>query len=506
MQPAFPMLAPQAGSLMAGGDTGDDLPDIRREPPIMIAPDFNTVGDCRGVITLLDFGQFQLASWMIEQMLWNPRVRGVLETRLNGLVGTEIRWEPGKKNDTARRAARDIVEDWPQMVNAATRKALSQWGLLLGLGLGQKNWYLSPLTRRMIPRLQVYHPQWTIWDWTLGAYKVWTLDGWSIVPSPSLLAPGQEWKAPQGGEKQVPDTLRRWVLHEPWGQHSWRNGLVHSLWYAWLGHEWARRDQARASEKQGLGIVKIKYPRTTDKTALNLLISKMRRLGQEGVIPVEQGNADDGTSGYDATPFEWTGTGHDIIQRTKDSIAIDIAVLLLGHNLTSEAKGGSYAAANVGNLIRDDIRADDALNEFSTLYSQLIRDWAEVNYGDADAAPIPIYVTDPPAANQAASMTLWNVTQAVDKLRAAAPGLDFDEIFNRYRIPMQLGGAAVKPPPAPAPAPGGAPQKGPNEEQPTTEIGKQIASADFNELLRIVAEHSPDAAALLEQAGPGASI
>lgn len=440
-------------------------PRIRREPPITIAPSFKTVSDCQSVITLLDFGQFMLPSWLIEQMLWNPRVRGLLETRLNGLVGTEIRWEPARQNDKGRKASRDIVEDWPLIVSAATRKQMSQWGLLLGAGIAQKHWYESPTSGRMIPRLENFHPQWGIWDWWLRAYRVWTLDGWAVVPSPSLLVPGEEWQPAYlaGQQMAVADSLKRWVIHEPFGQHSWRLGLVHALWYSWLGHEWARRDQSRDCEKKGLGIVKVKYPKATDQTALNKLISALQNLGSEGVIPVEQyGPNVDGApmANYDAEPFEWQGTGTDTIQRTKESIAIDMAVLLLGHNLTSEAKGGSYAAANIGNLIRDDIRSDDALNELHTVYSQVLRDWAEVNYGDPDVAPVPIYVTDPPAANQAASQTLLNVTLAIEKLRASAPGVDFDEILNRYRIPTQPGGANVQPPAAPV-VPGGAPPTAP---------------------------------------------
>lgn len=465
---AFPIVA------QPDGDT-KDLPRIRREPAIQIAPSFATVSDCSSVITVHDFGQFQLSSWLTEQMLWNSRVRAVTNTRGDGLAGTPIRWEPGKNNDLARRAARDIIEDWPLIATAATRKQMSVWGWFLGVGLAQKHWYESPTSGRQIPRLEVYHPQWMIWDWGSRAYRVFTMDGWAVVPSPALLVPGQTWQpmSPTGGNYQA-DSLRRWVIHEPFGQHSWRLGLVHSVWRAWLAHEYANRDLARASEKLGIGIVKVEYPKATDKSALNALIGGIRTIGSEGVLPVEvypENNAQNMKS-YNVTPFEWSGTGADIIKSAREAAAADIAVLMLGHNTTAETKGASVgASAQVGNTIRGDIRIGDCLNEQATMYLQVIRDWAEVNYGDASVAPVPVYETDPPGENQAAAQTLLNVSLAAKNFQTTLDGVDYTELMNRFRIPMAPTGAKVMPPPAPATppkSPGAASGSGPPKPTQTT--------------------------------------
>lgn len=455
--PASAAAAGAAAPIAVFPDDATALPRIRREPAIQIAPDFKTVGDCQSVITVLDFGQFQLAAWMLEQMSWNSRLRAVLNTRLDGLIGTEIRWEPGRKNATAQRAARDIIEDWPLIATAATRKQLSRWGLMLGVGLAQKHWYESPTSGRQIPRLEVFHPQWAIWDWASRSYRVFTLDGWAAIPSPSLTIPGELLQATYGTQDLVPDSLRRWVIHEPFGQHSWREGLIHAAWRPWLAHEYANRDLMRASEKLGIGIVKVEYPKATDKTALNTLIGGIRTIGSEGVLPVEVYPEGADQKSYNVTPFEWSGTGSDIIRSAREAAAADLAVLILGHNTTAETKGASVgASAQVGNLIRGDIRVGDCWNEFGTMYLQVIRDWAEINYGDPGNAPVPVYVTDPPDSNQAAAQTLLNVTLAIDKLRAAAPGVDFDELATRFRIPLKPGGANVAPP-APDPVPGSAP-------------------------------------------------
>lgn len=423
-------------------ETAKALMDIRREPPITIAPRFRDIRTCESIITTLDFGQFQLAAWMIEQMRWNSRVRGVQNTRWDGLIGTEIRWEPGRQNDTARRAARDIVEDWPLMASAATRKQIARWGCDLGVSFAQKHWYESPTSGRMIPRLEHYHPQWAIWDWSLRGYRIWTLDGWMLVPSPALMVPGQAWAPLFPSAYAQPESLRRWVVHEPFGQHSWREGMIHAAWKPWMGHELANMYLSRGAEKHGNGIIAIDYPATTDKAALTLLMQKLRTLGTEGVIPLETYPEASDKASYKARPFEWTSTGFDIIRGAKESNATDLAVLYLGHNTTAETKGASVgASAQVGNLIRGDIRVGDCYNEFATMYGQEVRDWAEVNYGDAGNAPIPIYVTDPPSENMAAATTLFNVAQAIEKLRANVAGVDVTELLNRFRVPMVVGGA-----------------------------------------------------------------
>jgi hypothetical protein len=447
----------------AGEADAGELPKIRREPAISIAPSFSTVSDCQSVITVLDFGQFQLPSWMVEQMRWNPRLRAVENTRGDGLVGTEIRWEPGRQNDMARRAARDIVEDWPLIATAATRKQLFFWGLDLGVGFAQKHWYESPTSGRAIPRLEVYHPQWAIWDWGTRAYRIFTMDGWAVVPSPSLLVPGEEWEPFLGGlgQNYQADSLRRWVVHEPFGQHSWRHGMVHASWDPWLKNTYASRDIARGSEKLGIGIVKVEYPRATDKTALNMLINGIRTIGSEGVLPVEVYPENGPLKSYGVSPFEWSGNGVDWVSRAREMSAAELAILYLGHNTTAETKGASVgASAQVGNLIRGDIRISDCWNERATIYLQVIRDWAEINYGDPGAAPIPVYVTDPPGENQAAAQALLNLSLALSNFDKSVKGLDKSELLNRFRVPQQPGGVSDVPPPVVAP-PGAAPSKPP---------------------------------------------
>src|SRR5207237_1405395 len=90
-----------------------DEPRVHSEPPIPAATEFQSVPAVRSVICELDQGDFYRAALLIERMLWNPRLRGIVETRLNGLLATDVRWEPARNNKAARRAAAAMERDWP---------------------------------------------------------------------------------------------------------------------------------------------------------------------------------------------------------------------------------------------------------------------------------------------------------------------------------------------------------------------------------------------------------
>jgi Protein of unknown function (DUF935) len=447
---------------------------VYREPAIPVGSSYTKVATVKEIIRGLDAGLIYEAALLVEQMLWNPRLRGVLETRLNGLMSTAIRWEPARDTPAARRAAQAIVEDWPQIADQPTRKQFHEWGLMLGICPAQKVWYRCGSTGREIPRLQVFHPQWLHWNWTRRTYGIQTQEAGIVeAPSPSLTT----------GDDPIVDP---WVFHEPFGQHSWRRGLVHAAWYAWLGHEWSARDQSRASEKLGIGILKARYPFGTAKTdETRQFIRGLRNVNSEGVVPC--GETQDGRK-YDAEPLEFTGSGFDMILRTKDSKAVDLAVLFLGHNLTTEAKGGSYAAANIGDLIRGDIKAFDAYAEAATYRRQVLSPWAERNFGDPDLAPIAVYETDPPAVNLTAAQTLQQLSQAAASLAKNNPDVDLGALFDRFRVPRHTTTAAKAATAQPAAHPAtSTPQPDAQATTPTTAATPHTESATASATLAITA-------------------
>jgi hypothetical protein len=424
------------------------------EPPIPTATEYTTISSVRSVITDLDSGSFRRPAIMAERMLWNPRLRAAIDTRLAGHIATQIRWEPVRENSAGRRAARDMREDWPFMAPSPQRKQQAKWGLLLGLALAQRQPFDSPTSGRRLFRMRPYWPGWSYWQWYQDVYKIQVRGGGLVdVPSPS---------------DTLGTTAGAWIVHEPFGEHSWREGLMHALWRIWWGHDLAFRDMNRASEKYGIGSIKMKYPSGREADA-DKLRTGVRGAGSEAVVPLPQYPDQGEHAGFDLTPLEFSGgAGFEIIERTLNAAAISMAIVLLGHNLTTEVKGGSYAAADIGNDIRIDKKVDDTDAEWATLRPQLAQPWALENYGDPEVAPRAIHVTDPPAVNKAMADTYAQLGIAIREL-SILTGVDTDALCERFQLPMKPPGKEQVQVPAPVTSAAVTTPADPNEEAaPTT--------------------------------------
>jgi hypothetical protein len=428
------------------------------EPPIPTTTEFSTVEQVRSVIVQHLAGRFRMSALLAERMGMNPRFRGVLNTRLAGFAATTVEFLPARDNRDGRRAAREFGEDWPQMVSTPIRKQFREWSLLLGNAFAQRASQLHSTSGRRIFKVSLYWPGFVTSYWAEGGYRIQTYDAGVIdVRSPGHIETGV--KSPMG--ELVNPSRTPWIVDEPNGPNSWRKGMIAAAWRPWLGHEWSMRDQARGSEKHGLGIFKAKYPRgqgPEHKAAIDRYVNGLITLPSEGVIPLEQpGETKDGQQipGFDVDTLEFNGTGFTAISDTMNANAVALAILFLGHNLTTEIKGGgSYAAAGVGEYIRDDIKGDDTSSEWGCFGPQLARPYCLLNYGDPELAPRARYIVDSTAVNRAISQMYQAIAAAIQILRANVPRFDVDGFCEQWRIPLLPVGSVQVPSAAPPPPAG----------------------------------------------------
>jgi hypothetical protein len=293
-----------------------------------------------------------------------------------------------------------------------------------------------------------YWPGFASWQWAQNGYQIQTQGSAGVIGVESPTAVDVGAPSPMAGGLINP-AAQPWIVDEPNGADSWRDGLVGSAWRPVLGHEWATRDQARASEKHGVGIVIAEYPRGTGdqhKEALDRFVEGLE-LGSEGVVPCEQRG--DGEPGFGLKPFEFNGSGFQAISDTMNSNAVALAILLLGHNLTTEIKGGgSYAAAGVGEYIRDDIKRDDAAAEWAVFGPQVAAPYCLLNYGDPELTPRARYVTDSTTTNRAMAQMFQAIASAIETLRTNVPGFDVEAFCEAWNIPIVRGASQVAMPAA----------------------------------------------------------
>ena len=144
----------------------------------------------------------------------------------------------------------------------------------------------------------------------------------------------------------------------------------------------------------------------------------------------------------DVVPMTGTATG-EVHARIVDLANTDYAIQLLGQNLNAEVKGGSYAAATAGNVMRMDLLAGDLAELDDTLTMQLVEPIVRYNW---PGAPVPIYETEiaPKSSKEIFAYHIAAGVVTADEVRA---GLGLDPLPNAAGaalIPaVQTGPAAV---------------------------------------------------------------
>jgi hypothetical protein len=62
--------------------------------------------------------------------------------------------------------------------------------------------------------------------------------------------------------------------------------------------------------------------------------------------------------------------------------------------------------------------------------------WAEFNFGSAEAAPWPVWATDPPESDEVAASTAKTVGDAISALKGAGVAVDERTMAARFGVPM----------------------------------------------------------------------
>ena len=375
-----------------------------------------TVGKVRAALSAHITGQFADSARLVDAMLADDRVNADTRTRVFAVTGLPFRLEPAQIGDQrrAKSVAREVETLWPHIATQAVLHDLIRWSVLFGFSLASTSWETS--ARQWLPRLTFWHPQHATWQDFDRTLRVQTTAGESII-------------TPGGGT---------WVLHAPDGARPWMEGAVRGLAIQWLARSYAMRDQSRDSEKHGLHIMGAVVPSESDKDEKEAFFSDLRRLGSEGLVMLPRDRED---RGFDVKYLDpgtpaWEGFER-LIARCERSIATRI----LGQSNTASPDGGSYAKAVALDAIRQDLLESDARSLSQTLYAQVLRPWAQYNYGDADLAPRPVWDATPPADTASLATTHKTAGEAIASwsTAAAAVGLavDVEALAQTYGVPLR---------------------------------------------------------------------
>lgn len=392
-------------------------------------PHHLSVDSLYDALTAHEEGDFSESGIIGRLLLRDDRIASCLETRVNALLGCKEEIEGAQiDDDTEEEDIRDAAREWfPKVCTEAARRGLESDKCIYGVAFGE---VIYQRTARQWTPVDIKN--WDVdhfrWDASRSCYIVNTLDG------------------PQ----EVHHGDGRWIVYEPYGSRSWRNGFLLSLADKWLMRQWTFRDWARFTEKLGQGVFVAGVPINSKPEDKAKFLAQIQRIGSNSAVLVPQGAGPD--TSYSLDLKSTNGVGFQNFEQFTTALNVSIAVRILGQNLTTEAQGGSYAAANVQDRVRGDLLEWDEGCESTTLHTGLLVPWTVANYGDAALTPWSCRETDPPEDEKAKAETRKT---AVDTLVAASTlsnRVNVDHELEELGFDLLDPADVPEPPPPPPPA------------------------------------------------------
>lgn len=407
-----------------------NLRTVYRQLPTHSYSGWNNLGDVHNTLRELEFGRLRSAAIMFDQMFRDDRFYAVMRTRIDALESVPLDVKPADERALAIKIAQDLGGDddepgqWDRQFPAPVIGDLNKWGIGLGMGVAEIIWDTTD-PKRWRPWLKPWHPQWIRWDWGTFSYKIMTADGEIELPRLD--------ENPKGDGK--------WFMYCPFGYHqAWMSGLVRSVAVSVLERGLGRRDWGRYNEKNGLPIDKLTVPATASDDAKQAVFATVAgRNGETAVMFEDEGDDGPQKGSWDLELVESKSTNWKTFQELRKEINADIAIAVLGQNLTTEMGGTGASGSKAGgqvhqNVARDRLRKDAGIAV--ALHSQVLVHDADFNYDDETLAPRPIYQIDPPEDKAAKATALLTSAQALVAFKTAAAPVQVRDILEDAEIPV----------------------------------------------------------------------
>jgi hypothetical protein len=368
-----------------------------------------------------DAGLFQRSAGLFNEVMTDDRCYGVINTRVGAIKSAPLKVVPAGTKRKEKQVAEYIggTNDkqgiWRQIVSQATLGDLLKWGLGVGAVAAEIAWQRSPT--EWIPRLIPWHPEHLRWDDWTGRFILQARENQIVLPrvDEHPLGDGQ------------------WFVWCPWGwQYGWQNALIRPLAFKYLSRSWNERDWNRWTERQGLGIIKGITPGNNPAKLLEFL-AQLTNLGSDPVVVCPQ--TADGKHSFDVKVEEFQAPTWQGMMERKNALDPDIAITVLGQNLSTEVKEGSRAAAQVTDKVRIDYALTDAAigEDFK---SQILTWYCQWNLGDQELAPTPVYEVAPPDDELGEAQALKTLGEAAQALVLAEPRTDVTALMEAHGVPL----------------------------------------------------------------------
>lgn len=332
----------------------------------------------RNALEQHELGFFYSSVSLADAMGRDDRITACRNTRVRALagksgVGFSLTPSTLGKASSALDLATEVTDLWSYACSESVLSRILEDAVMLGVAFARIHW--DRIDGRVIPRLEPWLPQTIYYDWSIRQYRAIGIEGQVVMDRGSA----------------------EWLIFEPGNYRSWMQGAIRGLGIPWLYRQFSRNDWSRYCEKHGLPIIAISEPAGHQWTAQkDRFYAGIKAIGRQGVIRLPR-DADD--YGFDVKYVEPRDKSWETFKEFIVRMDTDIAVMLLGQNLTTEVQGGSYAAAQAHEKVRLDYLDADAETLSTCLRDQVWKPFVRFNYGAdrEEQTPYPTWMTRPPA-------------------------------------------------------------------------------------------------------------
>ena len=117
-----------------------------RDLPVIGTAMSEEVSQVEAALTQLMLGQFQSAGHLVDAMLADDRISGVVSTRLDALASLPLEVTAGGPPESVphKQVADKLTAEWHDWVEDAQAKLILLWGQMVGLGIGEIIWETGP--------------------------------------------------------------------------------------------------------------------------------------------------------------------------------------------------------------------------------------------------------------------------------------------------------------------------------------------------------------------------
>ena len=398
---------------------------IHREVPIITTNTSWSPQCVRDAIGSMVIGLFQDVSQLSDTVMADSRVSATLASRTGGLLGRPVTHTIPKgyeDDEDAKQAHRVWTRHWDRILPESVASEFLRWAIMQAFGLAQNEWDTSG--KFFIPQPRVWHPLYTYYHWLYRCYVAITQDG--QVP----VTPGDG----------------HWVLHAPHGGYrGWMRGSVWSIAPWWLSRQYALRDWSRYSERHGMPMILALTPAAADPGQISAFRSAMSGIGQDTVVQLPQGV--EPQYSYQLKLLEATDQGWQGFHQLIEQCNTEITLAIMGQNLTTEVKEGSFAAARVHADVRQTLLEADARALERTVREQIAKPFAMMNWGRPEIAPVTRWNLDPYEDSHTMAQTFQAFATAYAALRKSGKEIqNIEQLASDFGLRLHLGDIKDVPP------------------------------------------------------------